>query len=137
MLFIMSAPLSLLFLCSVLKVWYQCNYPIINHIQIHIHILGIVKTILKFFKLKQFKVPLAFQRNVKLWCFWNFELLHSFNQWHHIIQHRGRRMEINSNHKNPYSFISCPCDTGKCSLITKIVSVTGKMTNEWSKVLFC
>ena len=35
-------------------------------------------------------------------------------------------------HKNPYSFISCPCDTGKRSLIPKIVSVTGKMTNEWS-----
>ena len=39
--------------------------------------------------------------------------------------------------KNPYSFKSCPCDTGKRSLITIIVPVTGKMTNEWSKVLFC
>ena len=34
------------------------------------------------------------------------------------------------------SFISCPCDTGKQPLIPKIVSDTGKMTNEWSKVLF-
>ena len=33
------------------------------------------------------------------------------------------------------SFISCPCDTGKQPLIPKIVSDTGKMTNEWSKVL--
>ena len=34
------------------------------------------------------------------------------------------------------SFISCPCDTGKQPLIPKIVSDTGKMTNEWSKVLY-
>ena len=33
------------------------------------------------------------------------------------------------------SFISSPCDTGKQPLIPKIVSDTGKMTNEWSKVL--
>ena len=48
--------------------------------------------------------------------------------------------KINGNKfkpKNPYSFISCPCETGKHSLIPKIVSVTGKMTIEWCKVLFC
>ena len=49
-----------------------------------------------------------------------------------------RKMDGNKfKPKNPYSSISCPCDTGKCSLIPKIVSVIGKMTNEWSKVLVC
>ena len=33
-------------------------------------------------------------------------------------------------------FHFCPCETRKRSLIPKIVSVTGKMTNEWSKVIF-
>ena len=32
--------------------------------------------------------------------------------------------------------ISCTCDTRKQPLIPKIVSVTCKMTNEWSKVQF-
>ena len=34
------------------------------------------------------------------------------------------------------SFISCPCEAGKQPLIPKMVFLIGKMTNEWSKVLF-
>jgi hypothetical protein len=36
----------------------------------------------------------------------------------------GLKMNMNK------SFISCPCDTGKQPPLPKIVSVTGKMTNE-------